>query len=338
MISYWYVIISLLGMMFYYLRPIWYSVYFSYVRPLFKWLLRKTTKLCELQRICYGEKHGAKRSLAVEYSLMHTRRNELQELVKFLNKMAEERKLYGKGLMMSVKGSVDTILLTKKINPTVHVSFVKAISRCIEHIWGYRQLKQEITLLASTQYDADNSEHEEKLMKLWNLLCPDTALPSRVTKQWQTIGFQGDDPKTDFRGMGILGLDNLLFFASEYPPVAKCVLQHSLHPQYGYAFAIVGINITSLAYHLFLDSLARSHVYNSCKSVPSLHIFHTFYCYLFYKFDQLWMKSKPCVMDFSIIKTKFENDIRLLLQNPSCQLKIEYSDISEISENSSDVA
>ena len=33
---------------------------------------------------------------------------------------------------------------------------------------------------------------------------------NRVSKQWQDIGFQGDDPKTDFRGMGMLGLLNLL--------------------------------------------------------------------------------------------------------------------------------
>ena len=32
----------------------------------------------------------------------------------------------------------------------------------------------------------------------------------RVTKQWQDIGFQGEDPKTDFRGMGMLGLHNLM--------------------------------------------------------------------------------------------------------------------------------
>jgi hypothetical protein len=39
-----------------------------------------------------------------------------------------------------------------------------------------------------------------------------TALsPSqRITKQWQDIGFQGDDPGTDFRGMGMLGLHNLM--------------------------------------------------------------------------------------------------------------------------------
>lgn len=323
MVTYWYVILSLLGMMFYYLKPVWCSIYFSYVRPLFKWILRKTTRLCELQRICYGESHGAKRSLGVEYSLSHSHRKELQELVKFLNKMAEERKLYGKGLMISVKGSVDTILLVKKINPSIHVSFVKAISRCIEHIWGYRQIKKEITLLAGTQYDSDNPEHEEKLLRLWQLLNPDVPLNSRVTKQWQTIGFQGDDPKTDFRGMGILGLDNLLHFASEYPTAAQHVLQHSLHPQYGYAFAIVGINLTSLAYHLFLDDVARTHVYNSCKSLPTLLVFHNFYAYLFYEFDRVWMEAKPCVMEFSNIKTKFENDIRSKLKNPSTQFKIE---------------
>ncbi len=32
----------------------------------------------------------------------------------------------------------------------------------------------------------------------------------RITKQWQDIGFQGDDPGTDFRGMGMLGLHNLM--------------------------------------------------------------------------------------------------------------------------------
>ncbi|KAL1452551.1 hypothetical protein WDU94_006770 [Cyamophila willieti] len=323
MVIYWYVIASLIGMMFYYLKPVWYSLYFTYVRPLFKWILRKTTRLCELQRICYGESHGAKRSLGIEYSLTHSRRKEIQELIKYLNKMAEERKLYGKGLMMSVKGSLDTVLLVKKINPVVHVSFVKALSRSIEHIWGYRQIKQEITLLARMQYDSNNAEHEESLLRLWQLLKPDVSLSSRVTKQWQTIGFQGDDPKTDFRGMGVLGLDNLLFFASEYPTVVQRVLQHSLHPQYGYAFAIVGINLTSLAYHLFQEDIVKSHVFNSCKSLPTLHVFHHFYCYLFYEFDRVWMESKPCVMEFSNIKNKFENNVRSLLKDPSVQLKID---------------
>lgn len=46
-------------------------------------------------------------------------------------------------------------------------------------------------------------------LQLWKFLKPNTPLESRISKQWCEIGFQGDDPKTDFRGMGLLGLYNL---------------------------------------------------------------------------------------------------------------------------------
>lgn len=46
-------------------------------------------------------------------------------------------------------------------------------------------------------------------LQLWEFLKPNTPLESRISKQWCEIGFQGDDPKTDFRGMGLLGLYNL---------------------------------------------------------------------------------------------------------------------------------
>ncbi len=36
-----------------------------YLRPLVKGFLRLTTRLCELQRLCYGEKAGAPRTCAV---------------------------------------------------------------------------------------------------------------------------------------------------------------------------------------------------------------------------------------------------------------------------------
>ena len=36
-----------------------------YFRPAIKWFLRQTTRLCELQRICYGEAPGALRTMGV---------------------------------------------------------------------------------------------------------------------------------------------------------------------------------------------------------------------------------------------------------------------------------
>ena len=48
------------------------------------------------------------------------------------------------------------------------------------------------------------------VLQLWHTLMPNQRLQSRVSKQWTDIGFQGEDPMTDFRGMGMLGLHNLL--------------------------------------------------------------------------------------------------------------------------------
>ena len=47
--------------------------------------------------------------------------------------------------------------------------------------------------------------------QLWTSLQPDVALTGRISTQWTLIGFQGSDPATDFRGMGLLGLLNLVY-------------------------------------------------------------------------------------------------------------------------------
>jgi hypothetical protein len=45
---------------------------------------------------------------------------------------------------------------------------------------------------------------------------PGHELKSRYSEQWKEIGFQGKNPATDFRGMGILGLQNLWFVMSSF--------------------------------------------------------------------------------------------------------------------------
>ena len=54
---------------------------------------------------------------------------------------------------------------------------------------------------------------------------PGTALEARLSKQWQDVGFQGNNPATDFRGMGLLGLRCLV-----YPPtLLSAVLSPETH-------------------------------------------------------------------------------------------------------------
>ncbi|KAJ8782392.1 hypothetical protein J1605_010100 [Eschrichtius robustus] len=81
---------------------------------------------------------------------------------------------------------------------------------CLLQISGYKQLYLDVESVRKKPYDSDNLQHEKLLLKLWNLLMPTKKLKARISKQWADIGFQGDDPKTDFRGMGVLGLINLV--------------------------------------------------------------------------------------------------------------------------------
>jgi len=296
-----------------------------HIRSVVKWVLRRTTKLCELQRICYGKPVGYLRSQAVEYSLSHSKSTEIKDLILKYDDLAKKRELTGEAHRLFLREAFYVVINAKDINPILHHPFLATFGRCIEHIWGYRQLLHQVEHLRLTPFDSQNEEHETKLISLWNSLMPDTPLSDRITKQWQDIGFQGDDPKTDFRGMGLLGLENLLFFSTEYKAAARHVLSHSLHPQFGYAFAIVGINLTSMTYNLLKDGTAKTHLYNICKRMPDLRAFHLMYCYLFYEFDRFWIASKPQdMMQFSFIKEKFESNVRSLLGNPETVFRINF--------------
>jgi len=84
---------------------------------------------------------------------------------------------------------------------------------------------------AATKYDSTNPGHERLLKSLWESLT-DTELESRISDNWKIIGFQGKDPSTDFRATGMLGLENLLYFAENHPRVAKETLTQSWGGKY----------------------------------------------------------------------------------------------------------
>ncbi|KAH8312272.1 hypothetical protein KR044_010026 [Drosophila immigrans] len=282
---------------------------FSYIRPFIKWFLHVFTRLSELQRICYGAKAGASRCRQIERSLLQSNQPDIKTLIRELDEAAAYAT--DKELLYFAPRAVQVVSRAKRIKSNVHPDFGRLFGNCITTIWGYKRLMHNVEELRAEQYDSDNLDHERKLWELWQLLMPDTPLTGRISKQWQEIGFQGDDPKTDFRGMGVLGLDNLLYFASAYNDAAKHVLLHSMHPTLGYTYAIVGINLTALAYNLLRTGAAKTHFYNQValhkQNFSTVEDFHKLYCYLFFEFDRFWMESSPRnIMDFREVYQAFE--------------------------------
>ena len=281
---------------------------FVYIRPFIKWFLHTFTRLCELQRLCYGAQAGSSRTKQVERSLELSKNPDIQQLLRDLNEAVEF--CSHEELHQFPARAVSVISKVKRIKLRIHPDFGPLLGECILQAWSYKHLAAVVERLRAESYDSDNLEHEAKLLKLWQLLCPNQPLSGRLSRQWQEIGFQGDDPKTDFRGMGVLGLDNLVFFAQEYSVAAQHVLLHSMHPVFGYTFAIVGINLTSLAHRLLMSGAAKTHFYNLAqqkKRALVLEDFHRFYCYLLFEFDRFWIESEPRdIMDFREIYQSFE--------------------------------
>lgn len=122
--------------------------------------------------------------------------------------------------------------------------------------------------------------------------------------------------------MGLLGLENLLYLAQNYTTTARHLLSHSQHPKHGYTFAVVGINITHMAWRLLKSGQAKSHFYNFNTRLDMEH-FHQLYSYLFFEFDQHWVAAKPAsIMEFSTVQQSFEEDVLKRLKKDKCHFRM----------------
>ena len=85
------------------------------------------------------------------------------------------------------------------------------------------------------------------LQELWDTLRPQDPKPEKITKKWIDIGFQGQDPSTDFRGTGLKGLEMLYEIAvtnQRYTDLSQKMYAHSTCSETWFFFAVTGINIT----------------------------------------------------------------------------------------------
>lgn len=141
----------------------------------------------------------------------------------------------------------------------------------------------QVHALKSTPYSSANEAHEELLRRLWQCGFPGVPLTQRVTPDWIRIGFQGPDPATDFRGMGVLGLQNLLYFGEHFPDVFARLV--NAQRKRDYPLACAGINVTFMLLEL-LQLNEDSH--EAIKARPPFSEawdtdMFRFFCHMFYR-------------------------------------------------------
>lgn len=106
-------------------------------------------------------------------------------------------------------------------------------------------VKKELHARLDEPYDRENQVHETKLETLWEYLLPGQERQGgRLSKDWNRIGFQQSDPASDFRGGGVLALDQLLHIASNRTAIARKMIVQPSDETARYPWACVGINLT----------------------------------------------------------------------------------------------
>lgn len=156
-------------------------------------------------------------------------------------------------------------------------------------------------------FDGTSLEHQEALRELWTASFPERNLIGLVSEQWKEMGWQGKDPSTDFRGGGFVSLQNLIFFAKEYPKS----FQRLLHKEQGcratweYPFAVAGINISFMLIQILDLRSVKPRSVNGMNFLKILEedefAFDRLYCVAFEMLDAQWLAMRASYMEFNAV-------------------------------------
>jgi len=205
-----------------------------------------------------------------------------------------------------------TIAAQKHLRPVAEHA-LPGVLRQLAHYHGWVERLQRA---AATPYDATNAAHEQLLQRLWRALSDDTLWPARRGDHWQALGFQGDDPATDFRGMGILGLHSLVHFAEAHRDVARRVLLQSQHPVRWFPFAITGISVANFVRKLLRDPVARR-IFVAAggpAAPPADDVYFEAVSWGMLHFGACWAEAPEDITQFPAVFARFEAHMRAWLE------------------------
>lgn len=287
----------------------------SQLRPLWKYMLHLYTGRSEIARICAGSdpkqeaQHNAAMGMKCAKSLKLS--VQLAELTKPVFALQVFSVLPLKNAIIEKKG-----LLKDKARLVV-----PNVTHSLQSLRLVNVVYQQLLTSKNATFRYDHVEHVDLLESLWHFLKPGVVRSNhRHSKEWGELGFQGTDPATDFRGMGLLGLEQLVYFAKHYPTQAIHLLDLSNDPNIAYfPFAATAINITAFVLQLFQEHRLHGYLLEREDQIllldgsmspegasedatcvaKGLDYIHDLYCELYTDFGRTWKAKQPKdLMDF----------------------------------------
>ena len=109
---------------------------------------------------------------------------------------------------------------------------------------------------------------------------------TRMGSHWEEVGFQGSDPSTDLRGVGVLALLNLSYLIHHSFPNAKTLFELSCdRGGQEFPLATLSINVTGIALQALRFGLLHAYAERKGSVVKALN---DYYVGVFYRFHEVW--------------------------------------------------
>jgi hypothetical protein len=296
------------------------------VFSLYKYFLHLYSKKCEIERICNDSCHNSQMSYLFAISLKKSKQ------LSIYNKIIFYPKLFDVGVVF------DFIIKKKNININSNNILLQINTKfCLHSLRYINMIIIHLEKLTKEKFQPKHIKHMNLLESFWNYMKPysirkcSSITNKLLSSDWVDVGFQSQDPTTDFRGMGILSLIQLEYFSRSNNISALSVLNNSLHERRYFPFAATGINVTAFLMELLLENRLHKlllinleelqiNISSGCEYEPSKNedlleigydVIHKFYCDLFIQFNELWIKKDPPnIMSFGEIFKEFKENIR----------------------------
>jgi hypothetical protein len=192
-------------------------------------------------------------------------------------------------------------------------STLDAMSNAAKSTALYLSSYSRVSRLPNEQELAVSSRIRASMQTLFDSTVPrHAALLSKLEAAcdgvpWQLVGFQSPNPASDFRGGGVLSLENLVFFVTKMPVPALSMMHKRKDRSIGstlegvdsanYPWAAVGINLTRMIAELIGACSAQGtapkqqHARKNWAFVVQPDAFERLYCCAFLLFDNEWDRT-----------------------------------------------
>ncbi|KAF0740420.1 hypothetical protein Ae201684P_016081 [Aphanomyces euteiches] len=151
--------------------------------------------------------------------------------------------------------------------------------------------------IARCGLDTSISEHYRMLQTIYQRLTNVRGECPLSGSHWEVVGFQGNDPSTDLRGAGMLGLLQILYLVETYPDIAAKLFAASRHETYHFPLCCVLLNLSVQS----LVTLRRGRLIAICNKEKDVMIaVNKLYSAMGAKLFSEW-KTKQGQVDFPIL-------------------------------------